>query len=103
MTKRELLVDLSGAQMKDPVDVSAFLAKTVRAWAASRQEEGRPLELILMLQVPPEHDEDVDEILGRVFFDDPEVHTAFLGRFVTISVRSNSSQMPVRGFSLIVE
>ncbi len=103
MTKRELRIDFTADEFVDSASAVARLRFAVAEWIRARQEEGRPLELMLFIRLPGRVNDRADDLVGEALFNTPEIHSLLLGKVVSVSVRSDDHAMPVRGTTFIVQ
>jgi hypothetical protein len=103
MTKRELRLAFRAEDFADTASPAHRLRVAITDWAKNRQEEGRPLELMLFIHLPGHFNARVDDLVQEVLFNTPQIHSLLLGQVVSVSIRSDELQMPIRGVTFVVE
>jgi hypothetical protein len=58
---------------------------------------------MLSLTAPTEAHTQVEDGVGRIFFDDPEINQMFKNKIVSVSMHTSVPQDGARGFTFVVE
>lgn len=103
MITRNLEHEFEFADLTDSAVVAARLKPIILDWARARTEESRALELMLKLTAPTEAHAVIDEGVGRLFFDDQEVHQTFKNKIVSVNLRTSVPEDGSRGFTFVVD
>ncbi|MGB8369167.1 MAG: hypothetical protein ACLPYZ_03585 [Limisphaerales bacterium] len=103
MINRKLEHEFEPADLTDSVLVATRLRPLILDWARARTEAGQALELMLSLTAPTEAHAQVEDGVGRIFFDDSEVHQTFKNKIVSVSMHTSVPQDGSRGFTFVVE
>src|SRR4051794_23602407 len=98
MITRKLEHQFESADLADSARVASRLKPLILDWARARVEAGRTLELMLSLTAPTEAHAQVEDGVGHVFFEDPEMHQMFKNKIVSVSMHTSVSQDGARGF-----